>query len=814
MIYFDPLSLPHKSPSGAIVLGQTLRLKLRLPRAFAAREAAFLLQKDGEGRVAYPLRWTGIEKGADEWETEITITSIGLYFYRFLARGRWDMDLGANAFFGAEGGGDFVQLVTEPADCPRGWGGGVMYQIFCDRFAVGAGGPIRAKPDCQYRDDWGGAPKFLPDADGEVRNDDFFGGNLFGAAEKLDYLKALGVTALYLNPIFEAASNHKYDTGDYFRVDPLFGGLPAFRALCAAARERNIKIILDGVFNHTGADSRYFNRYGRYDSLGAYQSPDSPYYEWFTFARYPDKYDAWWGFKTLPAVKKDSPSFSEFINGANADGVGACCLKEGANGVGAHRLKECADGVGAYRLKECEDNVGARRPKEGANGVGAYRLKECEDNVGARGLKEDADGVGARCLKECAGGVGARGLKEDADSVGARRPEECADGVAAYWLKQGADGWRLDVADELSDGFLESLRARVKSVKPDALLVGEVWENAAVKTAYGARRKYFLGKQLDSVMNYPFRAAIIEFARDGNSAGLAAAVREILDCYPAGAVRNLMNSLSTHDTPRALTVFEGDVSKLRLAAVLQYTLPGFPCVFYGDEAGMSGGRDPFCRGCYPWGLENAALIEHYTFLGKLRATNKAFDGGGFRLLREGGGVFIFERQAMRNTECSAQCTVHSPQLKDNSQCTMHNAQCFGHFSLSKPVTESPSKENSPAKKEMSVEALSSGCSEIHEAQSNSQFTMYNAQLIDGEQGAGNRFRNNSNKGGRQVIARSAERATRQSRPNPGGSVVIALNASPRPFDVETGRPLLDLRTGKKADGDIAIPPMDFAVYRV
>ncbi|GHU99993.1 hypothetical protein FACS1894211_06410 [Clostridia bacterium] len=537
----------------------------------------------------YPMRWTGIRNGADEFQSEIGITTSGLYFYRFFAKGRWEWDIGAGALAGGGGGGDFVQLVSEPARPPEGWAGGVMYQIFCDRFAVGSGGPIRTKADCSYRDDWGGTPKFLPDAAGEVRNDDFFGGNLDGITEKLDFLKDMSVTSIYLNPIFEAASNHKYDTGDYFRIDPLFGDSAAFRRLCAAARRKGIKIVLDGVFNHTGSDSRYFNKNGRYGGAGAYRSPDSPYFPWFTFKSYPDTYESWWDFKTLPAVKKDSPAFSEFINGA--------------------------------------------------------------------------------------------------------------DGVAAYWLQSGAGGWRLDVADELSDSFLEALRVRVKAVDPDALIVGEVWENAALKFAYGARRKYFLGKQLDAVMNYPFRTAIIEFARDGNSASLSAAVREILDCYPAGAVANLMNSLSTHDTPRALTVFEGDVSKMRLAAVLQYTLPGFPCVFYGDEAGLSGGKDPFCRGCYPWGLENAGLMEHYKFLGRLRAENRAFAGGEFRLLHEGGGVFIFERR------------------------------------LSHSVSD-------------------------------------------------------------------------------GAAVMIALNASEREFELETGRPLTDLRTGKKVDGEIAIPARDFGIYKI
>ena len=501
---------------------------INLLRSFAAREVFVVLRKDGSGCVWYPMRWTGTDKGEDEYSVEIEITTVGLYFYRFFARGLSDSDIGASW-------GDFVYLLPENTHHPKGWGGGVAYQIFCDRFNIGESGAIRSKPDCVYRDDWGGEPHSAPGKNGEILNNDFFGGNIQGIAEKLDYLKGLDVTAIYLNPIFEAASNHKYDTGNYFAIDPLFGEPEDFRTLCETARGKGIKIILDGVFNHTGSDSRYFNKYGRYDTVGAYQSPDSPYYPWYSFNKYPDEYDCWWGFKTLPAVNKQSPSFREFICGES--------------------------------------------------------------------------------------------------------------GVIAHWLRQGAGGWRLDVADELSDEFLEALRTRVKSVNPDALIAGEVWENAAVKTAYGERRKYFLGKQLDSVMNYPFRAAIIEFVRDGNSAGLKNTINEILNCYPAPVVANLMNSLSTHDTPRALTVFSGDIARMKLAAVLQYTLPGFPCVFYGDEAGMTGGKDPSNRGCYPWRFENAELVEFYRFLGKLRAENSVFDGGGFRLIFEGKGVFLFARSA-------------------------------------------------------------------------------------------------------------------------------------------------------------------------
>lgn len=214
-------------------------------------------------------------------------------------------------------------------------------------------------------------------------------------------------------------------------------------------------------------------------------------------------------------------------------------------------------------------------------------------------------------------------------------------GIIRKWIRAGAAGWRLDVADELPDEFLDALTKAAKAEKPDALVLGEVWEDASNKCAYGQHRRYLLGGQLDSVMNYPFRDAILGFLTGANPADMMECIMNILENYPPQTIHILMNHIGTHDTERALTILAGEpvhgrgrewqssqklspeqrergIKLLKLASLLQYTLPGVPCVYYGDEAGMEGYKDPFNRGTYPWGSENQELIEWYRTLGKIR----------------------------------------------------------------------------------------------------------------------------------------------------------------------------------------------------
>ena len=432
----------------------------------------------------------------------------------------------------------------EPYETPSWLRGGIIYHVFVDRFR--RSGRAHPKKGAVMHASWDTEDVAYPEYPGApTENNDFFGGDLYGIAEKLDDIAALGVTCIYLSPVFDAASNHKYDTGDYEHVDPMFGGDDALRALCEAASARGIRILLDGVFNHTGADSRYFNRYGHYPDVGAYQSRHSPYASWFRFTSWPDAYDCWWNVPSLPAVRGDDPSYRAYMLGEN--------------------------------------------------------------------------------------------------------------GIVARWLRAGAAGFRLDVADELSDGFLEAFRRRVKQISPEIMIYGEVWEDATDKIAYGQRRRYLRGAQLDSVMNYPLRAAILSYVRDGDADAMRRCIDTVYRHCPKPAVDLLMNFLGTHDTMRALTALGGEspvgrsnaelsavrmspreretaTARLRLAYAILISMPGVPSIYYGDEAGMEGYGDPFCRRPYPWGREDVSLREYYRSLGQLRRRRPVFRDGSLRLL--------------------------------------------------------------------------------------------------------------------------------------------------------------------------------------
>ncbi len=434
---------------------------------------------------------------------------------------------------------------------------GIMYHIFVDRFSRGSYTP-KKRDDCVLVDDWNDVSKieFPEYAGAPMANNTFFGGNLYGVAEKLDYLHELGVTILYLSPVFKAYSNHKYDTGDYEQVDEMFGGNKALSKLIDKAHSLGMKIILDGVFNHTGDDSRYFNRYGKYPEAGAYQSKSSPYYSWYDFEEHPDKYKSWWGIEILPKLRTDKKEIQEYFTGEN--------------------------------------------------------------------------------------------------------------GIVRKWLDFGVDGWRLDVADELPDEFLDSLRKAAKDKKVDSMIIGEVWENAADKISYGKRRKYFLGSQLDSVMNYPIKNAIINFVMSGNARAFYNEVTDIYSSYPPFVSNTLMNILGTHDTERILTVLSGvsvqgltnaEISEVRmtkqqretaskrllLASILQFTLPGMPSVFYGDEAGMEGYGDPFCRRTFPWANADKALTEHYQKLCCIKYTCTPLHDGKLDFCETTDGFCVFKR---------------------------------------------------------------------------------------------------------------------------------------------------------------------------
>lgn len=549
MEIFNSRKIEYKDKIRAIATDEKVKLRIIVPRSMKCYGATLCVVKENESPAYYSMFWAGMCGDDNEyWELHFFATTPGLYWYHFELDTPWGRSFVRNVGRGvgdfAPDASDFQQTVYDKDFKTPDWlKGGIIYQIFPDRFYSSGTEKHGVRPSRVMRR-WGDEPFWREEQMNGIWNNDYFGGDLKGIEEKLLYLANLGVTCIYLNPIFEANSNHRYDTADYEKIDPLLGTEDDLKSLCKTAREQyGISIILDGVFSHTGCDSKYFNIYSNYDDVGAYNSKESPYYPWYKFINWPDEYHSWWGIKLLPEVIEETPEYREYICGKN--------------------------------------------------------------------------------------------------------------GILRKWLKCGISGWRLDVADELPDVFLDDLRRAVKDENSDAVIIGEVWEDATTKLAYGERRRYLLGEQLDSVMNYPFADAVLNFVKFANADAFIDSVMSIIEKYPPQVTNVLMNHIGTHDTERAITRLAGEncegygrnwqhehnklsdydyyrgVSMMKIASLIQYTLPGVPSLYYGDEIGMQGMKDPFNRACMDWYEPNTELHRWYKRLGEIRRGCKAFERGSF-----------------------------------------------------------------------------------------------------------------------------------------------------------------------------------------
>ncbi len=566
---FDPRCTLCKYPYGAVPCGAPVTLHVRPEGWEGFVRCTLLLRQEFSGQ---DREWELPAEGWDGERQRFSLTfpapetpELCWYAFRFTRADGSVRYLDASGWC-SEPQHRWQMTVYDAASPTPGWfGEGLTYQIFPDRFRRSHLPDMAKMPwGRRLHENWDDIPDYLPDESGEYCRD-FFGGDLAGIREKLPYLRELGVETLYLCPIFEASSNHRYNTGDYRRIDPMLGTEEDFRALCAEAHALGIRVILDGVFNHNGKDSRYFNADGRYGTVGAAQSQDSPYYPWFHFHPWPTDYDAWWGIRDLPAVNESAPSYRDFIF-------------------------------------------------------------------------------------------------------------EGEDSVIRHWLRAGADGWRLDVADELPDDFIAGIRQAMDETKPGCLLLGEVWEDGSNKIAYSQRRKYLLGGETHCLMNYPFRTAALCYLRGGDAADFRESMETIRENYPAPAFQSAMNFLGTHDTPRVLSLLgEGQTpadkaeraafrlrpeeerlgkERWKLASALLYAFPGSPMLFYGDEAGLQGLEDPFCRGGYPWGREDEDLLAWFRLLGRLRK-RPSLRRGDLTWLHAQGPLLAFRRQAEGETTAAA-----------------------------------------------------------------------------------------------------------------------------------------------------------------
>lgn len=529
MLLHDSHNEFYRTPSGPAPAGSNVLIRLHCDEATSVVLRTWMTEE---------LCYTMLPTAEHVWEVAIPLpTTPGLFWYYFLIYrkdgrtiryGNQPDKLGGVGVAYDHGEPESFQITLyDPAyKTPEAFHGANIYQIFPDRFRHAPTKAVDDRKDRYVHKNWDEELLGVGDLrGGKYQELDFYGGTLTGIQEKLPYLKDMGIDIIYLNPIFRARSNHRYDTGDYTQVDPLCGTNTEFTELCEAAKKVGIRVMLDGVFSHTGEDSVYFNHFGHYPTLGAYQGQSSPYFDWYTFNHYPEDYKAWWGILSLPELRKDNPEYQKFMF----------------------------------------------------------------------------------------------------------QPHE---GVVPRWIEAGSCGWRLDVADELPVDFLRKLRAAAKAADPEAVVLGEVWEDASNKVAYGETRCYCTGDTLDSVMNYPVREAILNFVMGKTSAStFVRLIHHQEEVYPAQFHYALMNLVGSHDRCRALNILAGRecqelskadqqhvhlnveeyelaVRRYKLCIDLLCALPGCATVYYGDEVGLTGCHDPWNRRAFPWGREDKSLQKY------------------------------------------------------------------------------------------------------------------------------------------------------------------------------------------------------------
>jgi glycosidase len=597
---FDSRDAAYRSPVGAVPAGTPVRLRLRTYANDVSSVRLRLYDVDTAHESFLPLRRLSAaarcgKRKCELWQLTLPNAQPATLWYRFVIRdGRRTayyeddtaaLDGGLGDAYLASGDRSWALTVYEPGFTTPSWTkSAVVYQIFPDRFRNGnpANDPYTGEPrydDPVLAQPWNALPEgycrgySAGGCSQQPRGRDYQGGDLEGVTEELGYLQSLGVTAIYLNPIFTARSNHRYDTADYRNVGPQLGGNSAFDALVTATRARGMRVILDGVFNHMSSDSPFFDRYGRYPVLGGCESASSPYRSWFLFSGSGvcagSNYAGWANFDSIPVLAKSNPAVQSYF-------------------------------------------------------------------------------------------------------------VDAPDSIARTWIQRGAAGWRLDVMGDPSfpAGWWPSFRQVVKGANPDAVIVGELWQKDTTLL------RQLRGDRADSTMNYRLRDAVLGllapagFEAKGFPASgspirpseFASRVSSIYEDYPRPAWDALMNLIDSHDTARALwTLTPGADSqaakernaanvaagkaRLRLAALIQFTLPGMPTVYYGDEAGVTGHEDPDDRRTYPWpdtgGTPDDALISTYRSLGALRASVPALQSGDVRFLLAGdrAGTVAYLRQA-------------------------------------------------------------------------------------------------------------------------------------------------------------------------
>ncbi len=559
-VYFNSWNEKFKRPFGAICSNSTCKFNIKIEELNGQFDVKLVLFEDGKWE-RYQAKEYLLKKISDDvYSTEVKFLKIGYYFYYFeiifnnkLLNIVLD-PLTNNAKICNDTYNKWqVTVYDKELDCKKtGFENSVMYQIFPDSFYRDKVLQDGILPDRKIVET--GYLNIVDDSSRvNVKNNTYYGGNIDGIRKKLPYLRELGINIIYLNPIFEAHSNHRYNTANFMQLDPLLGKNKDFTQFCDEAHKMGISIILDGVFNHVGADSIYFNKFKRYPNEGAFNSKSSIYYPWFknNFFTYPNSYKGWWGDANgLPAVDTFSPEYIEYICGKN--------------------------------------------------------------------------------------------------------------GVVKTWLERGADGFRLDVIDELPNEFIDILCDSIKKYG-GKIIIGEVWEDATEKfDMYGTRRRYLLGEQIDTVMNYPFFNSAYNYIKYGDFLNIYAGTMRILEHYPKYSINLLMNLISTHDIERISNRLANEGKReftreqiefsrkmLPLLLTMQFTFPGIPCIYYGDEIAMMGRGNLENRKYFDWNCKDKTFINYIKELSNIKKNNLACSGD-FKFLYLTQDLLIYKRNYLNN----------------------------------------------------------------------------------------------------------------------------------------------------------------------
>ena len=542
-VIHDSQSIKFRRPFGAVEVGQKVKLSIIVDREIIV--AVELMQFDGT-RLNMGMQKEYLNSGEFRYSVEIdTSDALGILEYYFilidgydrLYYGNNDERLGGIGQIYTYNPVPYQITVYEKSYVPDWYKEGVIYQILIDRFYNGnEDNTINSPKENSFiYGRWSDNPMYIKDNFGRIVRWDFYGGNLKGVLKKLDYIKSLGVNIIQLSPIFKSPSCHKYDTGNYEFVDEMFGTNDEFRELCEAAKNKGIKIILDIVLSYTSSDSKYFNKLGNYDEIGAYNSPNSIYHNWYKFSRYPYQYESWWGIDERPNVNSMHNSYIDYI------------------------------------------------------------------------------------------------IRNE-------------NSIIKRWMDLGVSGWRLNVMDELPDEFIQLVRCKIQQNNKDIVLLGETWEDASNKISYSKRRKYLQGKEVQAVTNYPLRESLINFTKGYiKSDRLKQRIMSLYENYPRESFYGNINIVGTSETERILSVLDENIELMKLLLVIQFTLPGVPLIYYGDEAGLKGGKEPDNRKSYPWGKEDKELINFYYKITNIRNSENGLKKGDLNIYGTDSDVFAFER---------------------------------------------------------------------------------------------------------------------------------------------------------------------------